>query len=55
MGTFAPKDPTEAERQERNWALEIVIVLGVIAFGYFAVTLPDAPIFSSSPIAALAD
>jgi hypothetical protein len=31
------------DRPERNWALEVLIVAGVVAFGYFAVMLQSQP------------
>lgn len=35
------KAPTD--RPERNWALEVLVVAGVLAFGYFAVMLQSQP------------
>ena len=31
------------DKPERNWALEVLIVAGVLAFGYFAVMLQSQP------------
>ena len=39
---------TFRQRPSRLWIVETVVVLGVLAFGYFAVTLDAAP-WSGAP------
>jgi hypothetical protein len=34
---------TSPDQRPRNWWMEILVILGVLGFGYFAVTLETSP------------
>jgi hypothetical protein len=48
MSTYEANHVTTTKRPPRLWIVESLIVLGVLAFGYFAVTL-DASRWTGTP------
>lgn len=49
MRFFDSTDTTNEGRRSRNWVAETLVVLGILAFGYFALTMQT----QGSPGAAL--
>jgi hypothetical protein len=47
MGTYEANHPVR-QRAPRLWIVESLIVLGVLAFGYFAITM-DSSMFTGQP------
>lgn len=43
MSTLQSETSTETDRPERNWATEVLIVAGIVAFGYFVVMFQSQP------------
>jgi hypothetical protein len=43
MRTIETNGSVERERSERNWMLEIAVVVGIVVFGYFVLILQDNP------------
>ena len=39
MRTADPNSPIRSPRSQRNWVAETIVVLGIVAFGLFALTI----------------
>lgn len=49
MATYEVQHSTQQRRPQRLWLVETLIVLGVLAFGYFAITM-DSSLFTGQPV-----
>jgi hypothetical protein len=48
MSTYEADHTSGQRRSQRLWIVETLVVLGVLAFGYFAVTM-DSSLFGAAP------
>jgi hypothetical protein len=48
MSTYEADHTSGQRRFQRLWIVETLVVLGVLAFGYFAVTM-DSSLFGAAP------
>lgn len=50
MSILQAHSPIEPQGQSRNWIAETLVVAGILAFGYFAITLEAARKPAPGPI-----
>lgn len=43
MHLFSTDLPAGGERPARGWIMEVLVVVGILAFGYFAIMLESTP------------
>lgn len=55
MSSFGLSSPSARTRPQRQWLLETLVVLGVLAFGYFAVTVDATAMMSDAVVEDAAD